>query len=136
MARSIWTLRSSSASARRENPTATPRTKPIDPPMAKPAAARSRLIPISGISWPLSISFIAVATTLVGAGRICGDSPPRRAHNSQITNNAKGASQGTRTDPERRSGALRAGMPAAGICFSLAATIAKDGSSVIPITPL
>ncbi|MEJ1977706.1 MAG: hypothetical protein WDN49_17940 [Acetobacteraceae bacterium] len=93
MARSIWTLRSRTISAMREKPTATPRTKPVSPPMQKPAAALSRLIVMSGISVPSSISFTAVWTTLVGAGRICGDRLPRRAAISQATTSTTGTAQ-------------------------------------------
>jgi hypothetical protein len=41
MARTICTLRSIKALARRENPTSTPSEKPVSPPIASPAAARS-----------------------------------------------------------------------------------------------
>jgi hypothetical protein len=42
----------------------------MDPPMAKPEAARRRLMPISGIRVPSRINDIAVTTTFVGAGKM------------------------------------------------------------------
>ena len=68
MARIIWMLRSNSASASREKPTTVPSAKPIEPPITKPVAARSRLVPMSLISRPSWIRPQAVAATLLGAG--------------------------------------------------------------------
>eukprot|EP01022_Parablepharisma_sp_SALTPOND_P005681 TRINITY_DN1232_c0_g1_i1.p3 TRINITY_DN1232_c0_g1~~TRINITY_DN1232_c0_g1_i1.p3 ORF type:complete len:583 (+),score=222.90 TRINITY_DN1232_c0_g1_i1:13557-15305(+) len=92
-ARTICTLRSNKASARREKPTSVPSTKPRLPPMTKPAAARRRLAPRSLSRRPCPISLSAVCSTLLGAGSTCGESTPARAKASQSSSKASGAAQ-------------------------------------------
>ena len=72
-----------------------PSVKPTLPPIAKPAAARSRLVPMSFSRLPVVASLNAVLMTLLGAGSTCGDShpSPEPALPQMTTRDATGASQ-------------------------------------------
>ncbi len=99
MARTIWTLRVDERLGKAEKPTSVPRAKPMLPPMAKPAAARSRLMPRSRSRLPDKVSFTPVSTTLLGAGITCGGTQPDRARISQASTASAGASQDSSRNP-------------------------------------
>ncbi len=93
------------------------------PPIAKPAAARSRLTPRSFSSEPDKVSFHAVRSTFEGAGSTCGDSQPACANASQTTIRITGAIQDRTIRFGFRPGlamaeALRAGAGVAGARYS------------------
>ncbi len=54
---------------------------------------------MSSMRLPLLISLAAVSNTLLGAGRICGDSPPKRARLSHTVTSSNGAAQERKSKP-------------------------------------
>ena len=93
MARTIWMLRSTMASASREKPVSTPSAKPALPPMARPIAARLRLSHRCRGSSPVSVRCQAVVPTELGAGSTVEAMTPVRASSSQQISSRTGTAQ-------------------------------------------
>src|ERR1700761_2900116 len=103
MLRTICTVESSAISAGLKSPVASPSTKPMPPPIAKPDTARHVLTFTSAHISPDWISDHAAFTTASGSGSTRVDSTPLRAASSHANRISNGTIHGANRRAKRLS---------------------------------